>query len=148
LARLRSEMNGVGSLDRLRTRTAVVGSFIAGALAIYWLVEILRDQVPEVGAHDIKITIALLSVVALAFGLVARRSSGRITIAPMILAPWAAAWAVHLVSDGHHLPQHDLGAPGIATLAVTFGLMAAGALVREPRRRSIDSGPRSDPDRG
>src|SRR5450755_3301706 len=129
-------MSGAGSVERTRKQIAEGGSLIAGALAIYWLVQILRNQVPEVGAHDIKITIALLSVVALAFGLVARRSSGRITIAPMILAPWAPAWAVHLVSDGHHLPQHDLGAPGIVTLAVTFGLMAAGALVREPRRRS------------
>jgi hypothetical protein len=129
-------MNGVGSVDRLRRRTAAVGRFIAGALAIYWFVEILRDQVPEVGAHDIKITIALLSVVALAFGRVARRSSGRMTIAPMILAPWAAGWALHLVSTGDQFPQHDLGAPAIVTLAVTFALMAAGGIVREPWRRS------------
>lgn len=137
-------MNGVGSFGRLRTPTAAVGTFSAGALAIYWLVEMLRGQGPEVDAGDVKIMVALLSVVALAFGLVARRSSGRITIAPLILAPWTAAWAVHLESKGHHLPQHELGALGVVTYAVTFGLIAAAALVRDPRRRSAGA----IPDRG
>ena len=129
-------MSGVGSLDRPRTRIAAGGSLIAAALAIYWLIEILRKQVPEVGAHDVKITIAFLSVVALAFGLVARRSSGRITIGPLIVAPWAGAWAAHFVSKWHYLPKHDLGAPEIVTCVVTFGLIGAAGLVREPRRRS------------
>jgi hypothetical protein len=123
-------MSGAGSIERTRRWLGAGGSLVAGALATYWLIEILRNRAPDIGARDVKISIALLSILALAFGLVARRPSGRITMGPLLLAPWAAAFAAHL-----NRPNQYFGALGIVTVVVAFVLLSVALLVREPWRR-------------
>jgi hypothetical protein len=124
-------MSGAGSVERTRKQIAVGGSLIAGALAVYWFIDLQRKQVPDVATHEVKITIALLSILALAFGLVTRRPkiSHRITIGPLLVAPWAAAWS-QVFSR-----KHSFGAPGIATCVGAFVLITVAFLVREPWRR-------------
>jgi hypothetical protein len=80
-------MSGASSLDGTRNRIAAGSSLVAGALVMYWLLEILRKQVPDVGARHVKVSIASWSVLALAFGLVARRPkvSNWMTWVPLFL---------------------------------------------------------------
>jgi hypothetical protein len=124
-------MRGVSSLDRTRNRIAAGGSLVAGTLALYWLIEILRNQVPDISAHHIKALAASWSILALVFALVARRPkvSNWITYGPLFFVSPGFAGAFDLVSRG-------FGAPGIVTIAVTCGLFAAALAVREPWRRS------------
>jgi len=124
-------MSAVSSIDRTRNRIAAGGSLVAGALAMYWLVAILRHQVPDIGAYHVKVGIALWSIYALAFGLVARRPKvpNWITWGPLALAVAAASSATNLLSKG-------FGAPGIVTMTLTAGLFVAALAVREPWRRS------------
>jgi cytochrome c oxidase assembly factor CtaG len=131
-------MSNVASLDRTTRRIAAAGSLIAGAVAAYWLIEILRDQVPAPGAHVAKVNIAYLALLALFFGLVAGRPeiADRSTIGPFLFAPLAAVYASRLVFSWGHLPKHDFGLPGIMTFAVTVGLAVAAILVRERWRRA------------
>jgi hypothetical protein len=131
-------MSGAGTLDRTSRRIAAAGGLIAGALALYWLIEILRHQVPPLGAHDVKVSVASLSLLAVAFGLVARRPeiSDRSTLAPFMLAPQSVVWASPLIFRWNHLQGPDFGPPGIMTFAVTVGLVGAAILVRERWRRN------------
>jgi hypothetical protein len=126
-------MNGEISVDRLRKQVAMVGAVVAGTLAMYWLVELLRGQVPDRATGEVKLTTALLSILTLALALVTRRPhiSHKFTIAPMIVAPWVAAW-----SGVFTLPKYSFGGPGIATRVIGFTLMAVAFLVREPWRQS------------
>lgn len=124
----------MGALDRTTRRIAAAGSLITGALAMYWLIELLRHQVPEVGVHDVRINIASWSILIVAFGVAARRSerSDKSTLAPFIFAPQSAVWASRFVFSWK---RHDFGAPGIMSFALTVGLVGVAILVRERWRR-------------
>jgi hypothetical protein len=130
---MEGEMTGVGSLDRTTRRIAATGSLVAGALVVYWVVEILRGQVPDVGAHDIRVTIAYLSMLALFFGLAAKRGDGGSTSGPFLFAPLSAVWASRFVLKW---AKYDFGLRGIMTFAITVGLVGVAMVVRKSWRQS------------
>jgi hypothetical protein len=128
-------MRHVVSLDRTTSRIAAAGCLIAGALAMYWLIVLLRNQLPDAAVHDARINILSLSVLALAFGRVTRRReiSDGITFLPMWFAGQSAVLASRFIFNR---PHYDFGLPGIMTFAITVGLLGVAIVVRERRRRS------------
>jgi hypothetical protein len=122
-------VSGVGSIERTRKQFAAVGSLVAGALAVYWLVEMLRKNVPDIAARDVKLTIAFLSILALGFGLVTKRPqiSRRITVVPMIVAPWAAAWSGYSLSQSTTL-AHRASRPASSRSYSSLSLFLSASL--------------------
>lgn len=132
-----NRMTGATSLDGTTRRIAGAGSLTAGALAVYWLIEFLRGQVSGVHATNVEINILNWLIVALAFGLVAKRREllDRDTYAPVVLTALSAGWALRFVFKLNDRTKHDYGLAGIVTFAATFGLVGAAFLVRKRWRR-------------
>jgi hypothetical protein len=131
-------MEGVGSLDRTSRRIAAGGSLIAGALAVYWLIELLRNQVPAIGAHDVQINIVWLWTLAVGFAFVARRPeiSNKSTLVPFMIAPQTAIWASLFVFKWSHLRTPNFGRAGVMSFAITVALAGVAIFVRERRRQN------------
>lgn len=140
-------MTGTTSLDRTGRRIAGASSFISGALAVYWLIEILRSQVPGVHATNVKINIVLWAIVALVFGQVAKRREtlDRSLYAPIVFASLSAYWALRFVFTLNARVRHDYGPAGVVTCALTVGLLATAFLLRRRWRRNAAQ-PGVDPD--
>jgi hypothetical protein len=119
---------GEHSLDG-RTRWIAGGSsLVAGALAMFWLVQLLRGHVPGL----VSLNVWFLALAALCFGLVGSRRevSERIADAPFrftLLSLMCAIGAAFKLNNGR---TPDLGRAGIVTVAVAIALYVAAYLVR------------------
>jgi hypothetical protein len=131
-------MTGATSLEGTGRRISGAGSFVAGALAVYWLVELLRSQVPGPHATNVEINVVMWAIVALVFGEVAMRREllDRSTHAPVVFTALSAVWALRFVFKLNDRVKHDYGLAGVVTYAVTVGLLATAVVVRSRWRRS------------
>jgi hypothetical protein len=114
-------MTGATSLDRTTRRIAGACSLIAGALAVFWLIRILRGQVTRLGSTtDVEINIVFGSIVAFGFGRVAvlREISRDSTWVLILVAPQMAFWAARFVFKLNNRRSPDFGPAGIVTFAV------------------------------
>jgi hypothetical protein len=129
-------MTGAVPTDRTAKRIAGAGSLIAVALAVYWLIEVLRKQVPEFGA-TVYLDIYFWSVAALCFGRVAmgRDRSGRGTNFLFVFTTQSALWAALLVLKWSEHPTPGFGSKVFASCAVAVGLLGASIFVVMRRYR-------------
>jgi hypothetical protein len=131
-------MTRTTSVDRTTRRIAGACSLIAGTPAVYWLIQMLRNQVPDSGVTDVEINIVMWSIVALSFGVVAKRRepSDRSTNAPFVFTLLSAGWALRFVFKLNSRQTPAFGPVGILTLAITVGLVGAAILVKVRLGRS------------
>jgi FtsH-binding integral membrane protein len=129
---------GKYSLDGTTRRIAGGCSLVAGALAVFWLMQNLRGHVPARSVAFVDATIYFLSLVAVCFGLLGSRRevSEMIANAPFIPSLLSMAWALGFVLRLYSRGTPDLGRAGIVTVAVAVGLVGAAYLVRR-RCRSV-----------
>jgi hypothetical protein len=125
-------------VDGTTRRTAAVCSLVAVAVAVFWLIQSLRGQVPAPSAHNVHVSVAYFFGVAVFFGVVARRlqSSGgylfTLMLFPTLSALWAGRFVIQLFGDE---PKPHFGVAGIVTFVAALGLVAAGVLLHERQRR-------------
>jgi len=122
---------GKYSLDGAGRRIAGGCSFVAAALAVFWLSQRLRGPVPKWGLFLVDMFITYSSLGALCFGLVGiRRELSNLTInAPLMCTLLSLMWAVGLALESYIHGAPDLGRAGLVTVAVIVGLAFAYTLV-------------------
>jgi hypothetical protein len=128
---------GATPFDRTTRRIAGAGSLVAGALAVYWLIDVLHKQVPDSAATNVELNILFWSIVALCFGLVAmrREPSDRSTNAAFIFALQSACWASSLVFKLNQVRKPEFGPAGIVSFAIAVGLVVSAILIQVRRDR-------------
>jgi multisubunit Na+/H+ antiporter MnhB subunit len=119
------------SLDGAGRRVAVGCSFVAAALAGFWLMRRLRGPVPKWSAFLVDFFIFYSSLGALGFGLVGiRRELSKLTIsAPLTFTVLSVMWAFGLALESYIHGAPDLGRAGLVTFAVTIGLALGYSVV-------------------
>jgi hypothetical protein len=125
--------------DGTARRIAAVCSLVAGAVAAFWLIQLLRGQVPAPSGL-VKFFIVQASLVAWAFGQVAARPEVRRWIV-ILLTSFSIGLVFYaktfVFKTGLRVEPH-FGPAEVVTLAVAMGLCFASIVVAA-RQRRIDA---------
>jgi hypothetical protein len=122
---------GKYSLDGPGRRIAGGCSFVAAAVALFWLLQRFHGAVPKGDLVLVDMIITYSSLGALCFGLVGiRRELSNLTVnGPAICTLISLIWAVGLALESYIYGAPDVARAGLVTVAVIVGLAFVYALV-------------------
>jgi hypothetical protein len=117
--------------DQQASSIAAVSSVIAGSVAVFWIVQLIRGAAPR---DDLFLGVNIIFFVAMAymFGQLTRQS-GNIGVMTMLLF---LSNALRFVRNP--LAKQDLGVAGAVTFALAVGLFAADLALRYRHRRAAE----------
>jgi hypothetical protein len=118
-------MNSKPAVDQHARRIARASSLIAGSVAVFWIMQLVRGAAPA--GELLTVNIFFFGVIAYRFGRLTKKG-GTINLVAML---------VFLLSAGR-MEQHGLGVPGRVTFLVAVALFFANALLHDRRRRAAE----------
>jgi hypothetical protein len=127
---------GKYSVDGTTRRIAGTCSVVAGAVAVFWLMQRLRGHVPAGAASVADQSMLFFSLLGLCFAFVgSRRELSEVTTRCLfIYAALSTAWALVLAFELYVHGAPDLGRAGIVTFAFAGGLVGLASLIIKRRR--------------
>jgi hypothetical protein len=124
-------LRDISSYGGRARRIAAAFSLVALAVAVFWLIQLLRGQVPEAKTSYIEFFIVYVSIVAMLFGRVASRPQvARWTTIVLMGLSWSLPLNARTFAfnSAWHV-WHLFGPAGVATFAAAFVLWAGGLTV-------------------
>jgi hypothetical protein len=118
-------MNVKPPVDQHARRSAGASSLIAGSVAVFWIIQLIRGAAPP--DELLVVNIFLFSTIAYLFGRLTREGD---TI--NVLATFS-----FMLSAGR-METHDLGVSGRMTFLVAVALFFANAVIDDRRRRAAE----------
>ncbi len=130
------------SLDPAGRRIAGGSGFVAAALAVFWLLQRLRGDMPGWSLSNVDSLIIYSSLGALSFGVVGiRRDFPRVAvIATLVFTMASVSGAVGVALKAYLRGASDLGRKGLVTVVVILALTVANGLVGKRLRPEADRG--------
>jgi hypothetical protein len=130
-------LRDISRFDGTARRIAAVSSLTGFTVAVFWLIQIVRGQVPDARTPLVEVVIVYVSILAGLFGLVATRAQvPRWSTLVLHSLSWVLPFGARgfVLKAGEYVAPH-FGALGIATFVLTVVLWAAGVIVFASQRQ-------------
>ena len=118
-------MNVKPAVDQHARRIAGASSLIAGSVAVFWIIQLVRGAAPP--DELLVVNIFLFSAIAYLFWRLTKKGD---TI--NVLAMFS------FVLSAGRMEEHDLGGPGRVTFLVAVALFFANVVLHDRRRRAAE----------
>ena len=118
-------MNVTPAVDQHARRIAGASSLIAGSVAVFWIIQLVRGAAPP--DEPLVVNIFLFSAIAYLFGRLTKEGD-TINVFAMF----------SFILSAGRMETHDLGVPGRMTFLVAVALFFANALLYDRPRRAAE----------